>query len=59
MKPSDIESEILGILRLADEIYSTFGLDYHLELSTRPEKDTIGTDEDWEIDHIGSKRRSR
>lgn len=49
MKPSDIEGEIVSILRLADEIYTTFGLDYHLELSTRPEKNTIGTDEDWEI----------
>jgi threonyl-tRNA synthetase len=28
-------------------IYSTFGLGFHLELSTRPEK-SIGTHEDWE-----------
>jgi len=49
MKPSDIESEIIGILNLADEIYSMFGLKYHLELSTRPEKNTIGTDEGWEL----------
>ena len=49
MKPSDIENEILSILKLADEIYSMFGLNYHLELSTRPEKGTIGTDEDWDI----------
>lgn len=49
MKPSDIENEIVGILKLAKEIYSTFGLQYHLELSTRPEKDTIGTDEGWEM----------
>lgn len=48
MKPSDIENEILGIFSLADEIYSMFGLDYRLELSTRPETGTIGTDEDWE-----------
>ncbi|MEI8364917.1 MAG: threonine--tRNA ligase [Parachlamydiaceae bacterium] len=49
MKPSDIENEILGIFNLADEIYSMFGLEYNLELSTRPEKGTIGTDEDWEL----------
>lgn len=47
MKPEDIEGEILGILQFADEVYSTFGLEYHLELSTRPEKGTIGTDEYW------------
>lgn len=48
MKPTDIESEILAIIQFADELYSTFGLDYHLELSTRPEKGTIGSDEEWE-----------
>lgn len=55
MKPSDIESEILNILKLANEIYSTFGLSYHLELSTKPEKNTIGSDEDWEIATAGLK----
>lgn len=49
MKPEDIKKEILEILRLADEIYSTFGLSYHLELSTKPEKHTIGSDEEWDI----------
>lgn len=48
MKPTDIQSEILAILKLADEIYSTFGLNYRLELSTRPEKNTIGSDEEWD-----------
>lgn len=55
MKPSDIEDEILGILKLTDEIYTTFGLDCHLELSTRPEKNTIGTDEQWETATNGLK----
>lgn len=55
MKPSDIETEILAILNLAHEIYSTFGLHYHLELSTRPEKNTIGSDEDWKIATEGLK----
>ncbi len=46
MTPDQIEEEILGVLRLVERIYATFGLDFHLELSTRPEK-SIGTDEDW------------
>lgn len=49
MRPDQIRSEILEILRLADKIYMTFGLPYKLELSTRPEKaKTIGTDAEWE-----------
>jgi len=47
MTPEQIESEILGVLNLIDTMYSTFGLNFHLELSTRPEK-SIGTDEQWE-----------
>ena len=47
MTPDQIEEEILGVLRLVERIYSTFGLGFHLELSTRPEK-SIGTDEQWE-----------
>ena len=47
MTPDQIETEILGVLKLVDRIYSTFGLSFHLELSTRPEK-SIGTDQQWE-----------
>lgn len=54
MKPSDIKDEILNVLKLADEIYSTFGLKYRLELSTRPEK-SIGNDEEWEVATKGLK----
>ncbi|MBA3957343.1 MAG: threonine--tRNA ligase [Parachlamydiaceae bacterium] len=53
MKPSDIQQEILSILNLADEIYTTFGLHYHLELSTRPKEGTIGTDAEWETATAG------
>ncbi len=53
MKPTDIQQEIASILKLADEIYSTFGLTYRLELSTRPEKNTIGTDAEWETATAG------
>lgn len=55
MKPADIQQEILNVLNLADEIYSTFGLTYRLELSTKPEKNTIGSDEEWEIATAGLK----
>jgi threonyl-tRNA synthetase len=47
MTPGQIQDEILGVLKLVDRVYSTFGLGFHLELSTRPEK-SIGTDEQWE-----------
>jgi len=47
MMPEHIEAEILGVLRLSERMYSTFGLGFHLELSTRPDK-SIGTDEQWE-----------
>lgn len=55
MKPSDIQQEILSVLSLADEIYKTFGLEYNLELSTRPKEGTIGTDEEWEVATAGLK----
>ena len=48
MTPDQIQTEILGVLKLEQRIYETFGLDFHLELSTRPEK-SIGTDEQWEV----------
>ncbi len=46
MTPDQIEQEVLGVLRLAEQIYQKFGLSFHLELSTRPEK-SIGTDAQW------------
>ncbi len=43
-----IESEIIGVIELVQELYSAFGFkDYHIELSTMPEKH-IGSDEIWE-----------
>lgn len=47
MTPDQIETEILGVLQLVDRMYKTFGLGFHLELSTRPKK-SIGSDEHWE-----------
>jgi len=54
MTEEQIEEEILGVLRLVERIYLTFGLGFHLELSTRPEK-SIGTDEQWELTTDGLK----
>jgi threonyl-tRNA synthetase len=54
MRPDQIEKEIIGVLKLVKRIYRTFGLGFHLELSTRPEK-SIGTDEQWEITTNGLK----
>ena len=45
--PSMIEEEIQHTIDLFDEVYSTFGLSYKAELSTRPE-DSMGSDEIWE-----------
>ena len=47
MTPDQMKDEIKNVVKLFDEIYSTFGLTYQIELSTMPE-DHIGTREDWE-----------
>ncbi len=43
-----VESEIQGVVRLFDEVYSTFGLTYEIEVSTMPE-DHIGEKETWDF----------
>lgn len=43
-----IEDEVLEIIDFIEEVYSVFGLTYDIELSTRPEKDYIGTEEIWD-----------
>lgn len=43
-----VESEIQGVVRLFDEVYSTFGLTYKIEISTMPE-DHIGEKETWDM----------
>ena len=47
MTPEQMKDEIKGVVRLFDEVYSTFGLKYEIEFSTMPE-DHIGTVEQWE-----------
>ena len=46
--PSQIEEEISNVIKLIDEVYSIFGFEYEIELSTRPE-DSMGSDEQWEM----------
>jgi threonyl-tRNA synthetase len=46
-RPDQVEDEIYGMLDLVADIYGTFGLQYRLDLSTRPAK-RIGSDEVWD-----------
>ncbi len=46
--PDQIESEVKDVLDLIDRMYGVFGLEYSIELSTKPEKDYIGSDEIWD-----------
>ena len=48
MLPSQMKQEISGVMDLIDKAYKIFGLDYHVELSTRPE-DSMGSDEIWDL----------
>ena len=48
MLPEQIKSEILGVVKLIDEVYDTLGFKYNVELSTRPE-DSMGSDEEWNM----------
>jgi len=47
MTPEQIKDEIKGVIDLTDRIYKTFGFDYRVELSTKPEN-AMGSDEIWE-----------
>ncbi len=48
MTRDQMKDEIMNVVRLFDEVYSTFGLQYEIELSTMPD-DHIGTVEEWEV----------
>lgn len=48
MTKEQVIPEIVNVARLIDEVYSKFGFEYSVELSTRPEN-SIGSDEDWEL----------
>ena len=45
--PTQIETEIINLMELINKIYSIFGFEYTIELSTRPEN-SMGSDEAWE-----------
>ncbi len=47
MTPEQIQGEVIGIIDFVHAVYSVFGLEYAVELSTRPEK-SIGTAEMWD-----------
>ncbi len=46
MTPDQMKDEIKNVVRLFDEMYSTFGLTYQIELSTMPE-DHMGEEAVW------------
>ncbi|MFP4478997.1 MAG: threonine--tRNA ligase [Candidatus Izemoplasmatales bacterium] len=43
-----IKDEIIEMVKLFDYMYSVFDLEYHIELSTRPEEKYIGEIETWD-----------
>ena len=45
--PKQMEDEIIKVIELTDFFYKTFGFEYHVELSTRPEK-RMGKEGDWD-----------
>lgn len=47
MMPEQIESEIIGVVKLIDRFYKVFGFKYSVELSTRPQ-DFMGSIEQWD-----------
>ncbi|WP_416825294.1 threonine--tRNA ligase [Ectobacillus polymachus] len=48
VREDQIESEIKQVFSLIDQVYRTFGFEYSVELSTRPE-DSLGEDNLWDI----------
>ncbi|MDO4287047.1 MAG: threonine--tRNA ligase [Eubacteriales bacterium] len=43
-----MKDEIKNVVRLFDEVYSVFGLEYEIEVSTMPE-DHMGDEKDWDF----------
>jgi len=46
--PDQLNGEIRGILDFVADVMKIFDFPYALEISTRPEQGTIGSDEDWD-----------
>lgn len=55
MRDDQIEDQIKGVTKLINEVYTQFGFEYFVELSTRPE-DSMGSDEDWEMATNGLRK---
>ncbi len=47
-RADQIEEQIIEVVDFVDRIMTTFGFDYKMMLSTRPEK-AVGSDEVWEV----------
>jgi len=47
-RPDQLIDEVIRLLKLFDYFYEVFGLKYDIFLSTRPEKDYIGSIEIWD-----------
>ncbi|GHU86197.1 threonine--tRNA ligase [Clostridia bacterium] len=54
MAEHQTKDELIKVIDLVERIYSVFGFEYNIELSTKPE-DSMGTDEQWEIATNGLK----
>jgi threonyl-tRNA synthetase len=52
--PEKLKSDIMEIIKLVDEVYRTFGFEYNVGLSTRPEH-SMGTDEQWKFGVLSLK----
>lgn len=48
MLPSQIQQEVINLIDLIDKVYSVFGFEYRVELSTKPEN-SMGSEEQWDI----------
>lgn len=48
MTQEQMKDEVIKTMEMYRKLYSVFGLEYHVELSTRPD-DSMGSDELWEI----------
>ncbi len=48
MTPEQMKDEVIKTMEMYRKLYGIFGLEYHVELSTRPEN-SMGSDELWEI----------
>ena len=52
MTPDQIESEVIRLIAFIDRVYSSLGLPYDIELSTRPEEKYIGDLEKSNVEGI-------